>query len=54
MSVGFGQGQGMVLGAWTPLANNPTEGFPNPAEDGLITEGGDFLITENNEYIVTE
>lgn len=56
MSVGFGQGQGMVLGAFTPLANSPAfTSPPNPAGDGIITEGGDFLITEStNEYIVTE
>lgn len=55
MSLGFGQGQGMVLGAFTPLANYPAQGFPNPTGDGIITEGGDFLITEStNEYIVTE
>ncbi len=45
---------GMVLGAWLPLSNNPTEGFPNPAEDGIITEDGDFLITEGGDFIVTE
>lgn len=54
MSMGFGLGQGMVLGAWTPLANNPAEGFPNPSGNGILTEDGDFLITESNEFIVTE
>lgn len=54
MSLGFGQGQGMVLGAFTPLANLPSQGFPNPVGSGIETEGGDFLITEDLKYIVTE
>lgn len=54
MSMGFGLGQGIVLGAWTPLANYPAQNFPNPSEDGIITEGGDFLVTENDEFLVTE
>ena len=49
-----GPGNGMVLGSWTPLQNNPTETFPNPAGDGILAEDGDFLVTESNEHLITE
>lgn len=54
MSMGFGQGQGMALGAWTPLANLPSQGFPNPAGNGLVTlVTGYFFTTLSGVYIVT-
>ncbi len=44
----------LVLGAWTPLANNPADSSPNPGGGGLLAEDGDFLITEGGDFIVTE
>lgn len=55
MSMGFGLGQGMALGAFTPLANNPTANNPAPPlEDAIITQDNKFIVTQSGDFLVTK